>query len=202
VIDRYQTLLVPQEVLLHSYTERIAGGDTNWWRAATRRTTRLLERGHSWIDTSRPLPRQTLLIDTTALLSYALARSSDKHPAAVTGSTLATWAYMRLHPLEQSVEHLHLTAASDHSALWPWHGSFGRLRSAVVQDVAYPLVAAGHVLPVPGDPARDEDPVVRVWTDLVERENPNRRYASIPGPALVQGLAEVVAYFGRPVLAA
>jgi hypothetical protein len=191
-----------RKVLLHSYTERIARGDTNWWRAATRRTTRLLERGHSWIDTSRPLPRQTLLVDTTALLTYAIARSSDEHPAAVTGSTLAAWANMRLEPVEQSVGHLYLAPAGDRSALWSWHGSFGRLCRAVVQDAAYLLVAAGHVLPVPSDPVGDDDPVVQVWTDLVEHENPNRRYTSMPGPALVHGLAEVVAYFGRPLLAA
>ncbi|GIE32858.1 hypothetical protein Ait01nite_059030 [Actinoplanes italicus] len=131
-----------------------------------------------------------------------LLDSYTERLAAVTGSTLAAWANLRLEPMEQSVEHLCLAPAGDRIALWSWHGSFGRLRRAVVQDAAYLLVAAGHVLPVPGDPVRDEDPVVRVWTDLVERENPNRRYASVPGPALVQGLAEVVACIGRPVVAA
>ncbi len=69
-----------------------------------------------------------------------------------------------------------------------------------MQEASYLLVAAGHLLPVPGDPASDDHPVVRLWADLVEREDPARRYASMPGPALTHGLAEVATYFTRPAL--
>ncbi len=178
----------------------LTGGDTSWWHAATRRTARLLGGEHTWIDTSSVIPRQALLIDTTALLTYALARSLNEHPAAVTGTELAAWACPRLTPLRQAIEHLCLVPGCDRDALWSWHGSFGRIGKAVVQEASYLLVAAGHLLPVPGHPAPGENPVVCLWADLVEREIPTRRYASMPGPALIHGLAEVAAYFARPAL--
>jgi hypothetical protein len=187
-------------VLLHAYAEVLAGGDASWWHAATRRTARLLEREHTWIDTSRAIPRQALLIDTTALLTYALARSRNEHPAAVTGMALAAWTCPRLAPLQQAIEHLCLAPGGDRSALWSWHGSLGRMWKAVVQETSYLLVAAGHLLPVPDDPAPDEHPVVCLWAELVERDDPTRRYASMPGPALIHGLAEVATYFARPAL--
>lgn len=187
-------------MLLHAYTEALAGSDTSWWHAATRRAAGLLEREHTWIDTSRAIPRQTLLIDTTALLTYALARSRTEHPAAVTGTALAAWTSPRLAPLHQAIEHLFLAPGGDQSALWSWHGSFGRIWKAAVQETSYLLVAAGHLLPVPGHPTPDEHPAVRLWAELVERDDPTRRYASMPGPALIHGLAEVATYFARPAL--
>jgi hypothetical protein len=187
-------------VLLHAYTEVLAGGDAGWWHAATQRTARLLKPEHTWIDTSRAVPRQTLLVDTTALLTYALARSHNEHPAAVTDTDLAAWTSPRLAPLERAIEHLCLAPGGDWSALWSWHGSFGRIWKAAVQEMSYLLVAAGHLLPVPGHPASDEHPAVCLWAELVERDDPTQRYASMPGPALIHGLAEVATYFARPAL--
>ncbi|AEV82952.1 hypothetical protein ACWT_1933 [Actinoplanes sp. SE50] len=170
---------------LWSYTEALAGGDVGWWRAATRHAADLLEADHWWLDPPALVPVQHLLVETTALLSYALARSVDGDPGAVTGAQLGGWAAARPLPLlDETVP----DSLEGSLSLLQWSRIFEEQRLRQQNDFARLLVAAGHRLPATGDPVAD------LWQDLVDRENSGRRYGlagRLPGPALALGLGAV-----------
>ncbi|BCY06984.1 hypothetical protein [Actinoplanes sp. L3-i22] len=177
---------------LWSYTDALAAGDDGWWRAATRRAADLLEADHWWLDPPVLVPVQHLLVETTALLSYALARSADGDPGAVTGAQLAAWA--AAHPLPMLDETVPDTVEGSTSLL-QWSRIFEQQRLRQESDLARLLSAAGHALPGTGDP------VAELWRDLVDRKNPGRRYgleSGLPGPALTLGLGAVRQQFDRP----
>ncbi|GIF04297.1 hypothetical protein [Actinoplanes siamensis] len=176
---------------LWSYTEALAAGDEGWWRAATRHAADLLEADHWWLDPPGLVPVQHLLVETTALLSYALARSTGGDPDTVTGAQLAAWAAAR--PLPMLDETVPDTVESSISLLH-WSRIFEQQRLRQQNDLARLLLAAGHQLPGGGDPVAD------LWADLVDRENPGRRYgpgSRLPGPALTLGLGAVLRQFDR-----
>ncbi|WP_189333617.1 hypothetical protein [Actinoplanes ianthinogenes] len=190
---------------LWSYTDALAAGDEGWWRVATRHTADLLEAEHWWLDPPGPVPVQHLLVETTALLSYALARSRDGDPDTVTGAMLAAWAAARPLPmLDETVP----DSIEGSLSLMQWSKIFEEQRLRQQDDLARLLHAAGHRLPAadhqlaaPGhqrpEPA---DPVMVLWNDLVDREHPGRRYgpdSRLPGPALALGLGAVVQHFDR-----
>lgn len=177
---------------LWSYTDALAAGDEGWWRAATRHAADLLEPDHWWLDPPTFVPVQHLLVETTALLSYALARSRDHDPGTVTGPQLAAWAAARPLPmLDETVP----DTAEGSTSLLQWSRIFEQQRLRQENDLAELLLAAGHELPGSGDP------VTGLWQDLINRENPGRRYglgSRLPGPALTLGLGAVLQQFDRP----
>ncbi|WIM98459.1 hypothetical protein ACTOB_002060 [Actinoplanes oblitus] len=200
---------------LWSYTDALAAGDEGWWRVATRHTADLLEAEHWWLDPPGPVPVQHLLVETTALLSYALARSRDGDPDTVTGAQLAAWAAARPLPmLDETVP----DSLEGSLSLMQWSKIFEQQRLRQQNDLAGLLHAAGHQLtpaaptPAPGplpsaDPGRGpvpwpppDDPVSALWCDLIDRDNPGRRYGPdfrLPGPALALGLGALVQHFDR-----
>ncbi|MFI1987713.1 hypothetical protein [Actinoplanes sp. NPDC020271] len=217
---------------LWSYTDALAAGDDGWWRAATRHTADLLEADHWWLDPPAHIPVQHLLVETTALLSYALARSRDDDPGTVTGAHLAAWAAARPLPmLDESVP----DTVEGSISLLQWSRIFEEQRLRQQNDLADLLHAAGHDLPgalghelpgaaghempgaagheMPGAAGHElpgagghempgtDDPVTGLWRDLVDRDNPGRRYgldSRLPGPALTLGLGAVLHQFDRP----
>ncbi|HWS38652.1 MAG TPA: hypothetical protein VN408_38690 [Actinoplanes sp.] len=42
------------------------------------------------------------------------------------------------------------------------------------------------------------DPVAGLWRELIEGDDPGRRYPAVAGPAIVHGLTEMVRHFGYP----
>jgi hypothetical protein len=176
---------------LWSYTDALAAGDDGWWQAATRHAADLLEADHWWLDPPGHLPVQHVLVETTALLSYALARSRDDDPGTVTGAQLAAWAAAR--PLPMLDEAVPDTVEGSMSLL-QWSRIFEEQRLRQQNDLARLLLASGHELP------GTDDPVTGLWTDLIDRENPGRRYgldSRLPGPALTLGLGAVLQQFDR-----
>jgi hypothetical protein len=177
---------------LWSYTDALAAGDEGWWRAATRHSADLLEAEHWWLDPPGLVPVQHLLVETTALLSYALARSEDGDPEKVTGAQLAAWAAARPLPmLDETVP----DSVEGSISLLQWSRIFEQQRLRQQNDLARLLVAAGHRLPA------TDGPVAALWNDLVDRRNPGRRYgpdSRLPGPALALGLGVIVQHFDRP----
>ncbi|GIE85211.1 hypothetical protein [Actinoplanes regularis] len=181
---------------LWSYTEALAAGDEGWWRAATRHAAALLEADHWWLEPPGPVPVQHLLVETTALLSYALARSEGADPGTVSGTRLAAWVAARPLPLlDETVP----DTVEGSISLLQWSRIFEEQRLRQENDLALLLRAAGHKLPAGHDPV-DDDPVARLWQDLVDRESPGRRYglgSRLPGPALTLGLGAVAQHFDR-----
>ncbi|GIF13000.1 hypothetical protein [Actinoplanes teichomyceticus] len=176
---------------LWSYTEALAAGDEGWWRAATRHTAELLEPEHWWLDPPGLVPVQHLLVETTALLSYALARSADGDPGRVTGAQLAAWAAARPLPmLDETVP----DSAEGSLSLLQWSRIFEQQRLRQQNDLAGLLLAAGHKL------AATDDPVAALWQDLIDGNHPGHRYGAasrLPGPALALGLGAVARHFDR-----
>jgi hypothetical protein len=79
-------------------------------------------------------------------------------------------------------------------SLMQWSRIFEEQRSLQQNDLARLLLAAGHKLP------GADDPVTSLWQDLVDRDDPGRRYgpgARLPGPALTLGLGAVREHFDR-----
>lgn len=185
-------------MFLWTYTRQLAGDDDGWWKAATQRTAALLEGEHWWIDASRMIPQQTLLVDTTAILLYGLARSHDEDPAMLSGGALMGWAQPRLAPLEELVEHSLSSPPDGDSALQLWRQTYAGRRQAIVQELAYLLVAAGHRLPIAGEPVTEHGPVASLWVDLVRPQKLGHRYATLPSPALTLGLTALTSHFERP----
>ncbi|GAA2674192.1 hypothetical protein [Actinoplanes palleronii] len=177
---------------LWSYTDALAAGDESWWRAATRHAADLLEADHWWLDPPGRVPVQHLLVETTALLSYALARSEDDDPETVTGAELSAWAAARPLPmLDETVP----DSLEGSISLLQWSRIFEEQRLRQQNDLARLLRAAGHHLPA------TDDPVAVLWQDLVDRDHPGRRYGRdfrLPGPALALGLGAVAQQFNRP----
>ncbi|GAA4600721.1 hypothetical protein BJY16_003637 [Actinoplanes octamycinicus] len=128
---------------LWSYTDALAAGDEGWWRVATRHTADLLEADHWWLDPPGLVPVQHLLVETTALLSYALARSQDGDPDTVTGAQLAAWAAARPLPmLDETVP----DSLEGSISLMQWSKIFEQQQLRQQNDLARLLEAAGHRL--------------------------------------------------------
>jgi len=183
------------------YAAQLAAGDTRSWRSSTGRAADLLAPRHTVIDLPRLLPLRQVLVQTTALLVYAIARGDGGEPAAVTGGQVASWVVDRPvpHPLDA-----HGAARTEQGA-----ASFVRWRTelaAAVQrqqdDLAAMLRRAGHDVPRAGARSLDRhspDPVIALWLDLVDRDTEAAAYGyngGYTGPLLALGLAGVIDTFG------
>ena len=178
------------------YADHVAAGDTGYWRAATRRAAQVIDHRHPEVDHTRQIPMVQTLLQTAALLTYALARSNGEDPTTVCVSALHRWA------AEHAVPQPPPADSSSNSAHWiegaqRWRRDLDTAVDRQRRDLGELLRHAGH--DVPAAAARglhrySPDPVVLVWLDLADIDPPLARaqvgtYDHYPAPRLALGVA-------------
>jgi hypothetical protein len=186
------------------YAAQLAAADTGWWRSSTRRAADLLAPQHPIISLPRMLPLQQVLVQTTALLVYAISRSQGADPTAVTGNQMAGWVADRAVPLPPDPD------SSDQdewtTTVQRWLTAMPAAVQRQQDDLAFLLRRAGHEVPAAGARSlsrHSPDPVIAQWLDLVDRDMDAATYGyngGYTGPLLTFGLASITDTFGPGLL--
>jgi hypothetical protein len=115
---------VEQRVLpsFAAYADAVAGGDAGDWAAACRRASAVIEPHRAWRTNIYRDLWQMSLLESTALLIYALARSRGTTPDAITEGVLLAW--LTAQPQPRSVEVARLLQAAGHAAPAPTNAKY------------------------------------------------------------------------------
>lgn len=178
------------------YAEHVAADDTSHWQAATRRAAHLIAHHHPHVDLHSRIPLTQILLQTTALLTYALTRSNGDDP--LTASAVAVHAWAAEHAVPEPPEpDGPMDSAQWETTIRRWQHAMGAAVDRQRRELALLLEQAGHDVPPPGFHALDRyspDPVVLVWLDLADTDAPQTpaqygTFDQYPGPRLSLGLA-------------
>jgi len=176
-----------------AYAQQLADNDTGWWRKAVRHAAQWISPHHTVINLDRQIPMPQLMLQATALLVYALARSRDADPCSITAGEVLDWVNARQLPAPPEPAG---TAGIDFAAqVRLWRHEVDHAAGRQQDDLAALLRVAGHTVPEPGHRGLDRfspDPVIATWLGLVDNDAASDSMMDqFPAPLLSIGLSTV-----------